>query len=246
MTDISDYYHLIEKGFTAQVASSNGLLAAADCRLFPKPEGSASAGAAPNGDPARTPFREVTASAVAKQEIQASMIFPAHWTEQPKEHLEVTAQRMGWHIVPWVEETIARGAFATLVDDRNISPNGRPAQPLQHHSPYAKMYDTVKGAYDDAPLTWLMSVGAWAKCKAQYPRHTIDRRDDAWFFDERVIELELNDEEYGILYGTFNPGLSIQITDVGVGPFLGYPDKVKVSVEVEWAVRDPELFLCWQ
>ena len=246
MTDISDYYHLIEKGFKAQVASSNGLLTVADCRLFPKPEDSASAGAAPNGDPARTPFREVAASAVAKQEVRIGMGFPSHWAEQPKEHLEVTAQRMGWQTVPWVEETIARRVFAALIADRNISHNGRPADPMQNHSPYAKMYEKIKGADDGSPLTWLMSGRAWANCKALYPRHTIKKRDDAWFLDERVIVLKLNDEAYGILYGTLDPGLSVQITDVEVGPFLGYPDDVKVSVQVEWAVRDPELFLCWQ
>ena len=246
MTDISDYYHLIEKGFTAQVASSNGLLAAADCRLFPKPEGSASAGVAPNGDPARTPFREVAASAVAKQEVQVGVIFPAHLTEQPAEHLEVTARRMGAETVRRVEEAIARSVFAALVADRNISPNGRPAEPMQRHSPFAKMYESVKGSGDGAPLTWLMSGGAWGKCMAQYPRHTIKKWEDAWFLDERVIVLDLNDEAYGILYGTLDPGLIVQITDAEVGPFLGYPDNVKLSLQAEWAVCDPELFLCWQ
>lgn len=186
------------------------------------------------------------ATAAARQEIRVGMVFPAHLIEQPAEHLQVTAQRMGEQTVPWVEETIARSVFTALVADRNISPNGRPAEPMQHHSPFVKMYENVKGADDGAPLTWLMSGMAWAKCKAQYPRHAIKKREDAWFLDERVIVLELNDEAYGILYGAFDPGLSVQITDVAVGPFLGYPDDVKLSVRVEWAVSDKNLFWRWE
>ena len=189
MPDISDYYPLMEKGVAAQATSSNGLLTAADSYLFPKPGEEASAGAAPNGGPARTPFSEVIATAAAKQEIRVGMVFPAHLIEQPAEHLQVTAQRMGEQTVPWVEETIARSVFTSLVADRNISPNGRPAEPMQHHSPFAKIYENVKGADDGAPLTWLMSGMAWAKCKAQYPRHAIKKREDAWFLDERVIVL---------------------------------------------------------
>ena len=97
MPDISDYYPLMEKGFAAQAMSSNGLLTAADSYLFPKPGEEASAGTAPNGGPARTPFSEVIATAAAKQEIRVGMVFPAHLIEQPTEHLQVTAQRMGEH-----------------------------------------------------------------------------------------------------------------------------------------------------
>ena len=246
MPDISDYYPLIEKGFATQATANNGLLTAADSRLFPKPGKEAAAPPSPNGSHARTPFHEVAASSAARREIRVGMIFPAHLIEQPAEHLQVTAQRIGAQTIPWVEETIARSVFAALVADRNISPNSRPADPMQYHSPFAKMYDNVKGSDDSGPLTWLMSGNAWAKCMAQYPRHTIKKREDAWFLDERVIVLELNDEAYGILYGIFNPGLTVQITDVAVGPFLGYPDDVKLSVRVEWAVSDKNLFWCWE
>lgn len=252
MPNISDYYPLMEKGFTTRATSYNGLLSMSDCRLFPKLGEDASAPASPNGSPDRRPFQEVAASAAARREVRVGIIFPAHLIEQPAEHLQVTAQRMGAQTVHWVEETITQSVFDSLITDRNIFPNGQPADPIKLHTtkrymPFAKMYERFDDAEDGIANTWIMTGKTWAMCKALYPRHATDRkREGKWLFGERVAVVEFNDYEHGILYGIFNPGLTVKITDVAIGPFLGYPDEVKLSIGGEWAVSDKNLFWCWE